>query len=158
MGGKKKGGRKPAAAKAAAAPKPPMKRAPANKQSANVVGQRLITQVLKPAEDARVSPDRKVRKMRASPFNKKSGAVLGKNTSGSSTSHESEEVSPPISSLGSLEEEVSEVIVAPKARPQRANRGKKTTYVISDSDTEEDDIVLSDDTDFDGDDFDGDDD
>uniref|UniRef100_M1A902 DNA topoisomerase 2 n=1 Tax=Solanum tuberosum TaxID=4113 RepID=M1A902_SOLTU len=157
VGGKKKGGRKPAAAKAAAAPKPPKKRAPANKQSQSV-GQRLITQVLKPAEDAGVSPDRKVRKMRESPFNKKSGAVMGRNTSSSSsTSHESE-VSPPIPSLGSLEEEVSEVVVAPKARPQRANR-TKTTYVISDSDSEEDndDIELSDDdvelsdTDSDGD-------
>lgn len=145
VGGKKKGGRKPAAAKAAAAPKPPGKRAPANNQSQSV-GQRLITQVLKPAEDAGVSPDRKVRKMRASPFNKKSGAVMGKNTSSSSTSHESEEVSPLIPSLGSLDEEVSEVVVAPKARPQRATK-KTTTYVISDSDTEEDndDIEISDD-------------
>ncbi|WMV10796.1 hypothetical protein MTR67_004181 [Solanum verrucosum] len=154
VGGKKKGGRKPAAAKAAAAPKPPpKKRAPANKQSQSV-GQRLITQVLKPAEDAGVSPDRKVRKMRESPFNKKSGAVMGRTTSSSSTSHESE-VSPPIPSLGSLEEEeVSEVVVAPKARPQRANRTKKTTYVISDSDSDSeednDDIELSD-TDSDGD-------
>lgn len=146
VGGKKKGGRKPAAAKAAAAPKPPGKKAPANNQSQSV-GQRLITQVLKPAEDAGVSPDRKVRKMRASPFNKKSGAVMGKNTSSSSTSsHESEEVSPLIPSLGSLDEEVSEVVVAPKARPQRATK-KTTTYVISDSDTEEDndDIEISDD-------------
>ncbi|KAH0726097.1 hypothetical protein KY284_001962 [Solanum tuberosum] len=158
VGGKKKGGRKPAAAKAAAAPKPPKKRAPANKQSQSV-GQRLITQVLKPAEDAGVSPDRKVRKMRESPFNKKSGAVMGRNTSSSSTSSHESEVSPPIPSLGSLEEEVSEVVVAPKARPQRANRTKKTTYVISDSDSEEDndDIELSDDdvelsdTDSDGD-------
>ncbi|MCD9645177.1 DNA topoisomerase 2 [Datura stramonium] len=150
--GKKKGGRKPAAAKAAA-PKPPKKRAPANKQSQSI-GQRLITEVLKPAEDAGASPDRKVRKMRESPFNKKSGSLLEKNTSSSSTLQESEEVSP-VSSLGSLEEEVSEVAVAPKARPQRVNRAKKTTYVISDSDTEEDDnndFEPSDYSDFDDDD------
>ncbi|KAJ8565608.1 hypothetical protein K7X08_008184 [Anisodus acutangulus] len=116
---KKKGGRKPATTKvAAAAAKPPKKRAPANKQSQSI-GQRLITEVLKPAEDAGVSPDRKVRKMRESPFNKKSGAVLQSS----------------VSSLGSLEEVSSEAVVAPKARPQRVNRGKKTTCVISDSDT-----------------------
>ncbi|KAK4379698.1 hypothetical protein RND71_001560 [Anisodus tanguticus] len=136
---KKKGGRKPATTKAAAAAKPPKKRAPAKKQSQSI-GQRLITQVLKPAEDAGVSPDRKVRKMRESPFNKKSGAVLQS----------------PVSSLGSLEEQVSEAVVAPKARPQRVNRGKKTTYVISDSDTDEEennDFEPSDDSDSDGDDY-----
>ncbi|KAJ8573579.1 hypothetical protein K7X08_010090 [Anisodus acutangulus] len=135
---KKKGGRKPATTKEAAA-KPPKKRAPAKKQSQSI-GQRLITQVLKPAEDAGVSPDRKVRKMRESPFNKKSGAVLQS----------------PVSSLGSLEEQVSEAVVAPKARPQRVNRGKKTTYVISDSDTDEEennDFEPSDDSDSDGDDY-----
>ncbi|KAK4372152.1 hypothetical protein RND71_007536 [Anisodus tanguticus] len=103
---KKKGGRKPATTKvAAAAAKPPKKRAPANKQSQSI-GQRLITEVLKPAEDAGVSPDRKVPRVRLF-----------------------------ADSSGTLEEVSSEAVVAPKARPQRVNRGKKTTCVISDSDT-----------------------
>ncbi|KAL8496050.1 hypothetical protein ACS0TY_019960 [Phlomoides rotata] len=133
---KTKGGRKPANAKAAAKP-PARKRGPASKQS-ELIGQKLITEVLKPAES---SPDKKVRKMRASPFNKKSSSILGRtinvdddeeeeNAPGSGTS---------VSTLGSASE-----VAAPVARPTRANRGK-TKYVISDdSESDADDIVDSD--------------
>ncbi|NP_001313088.1 DNA topoisomerase 2-like [Nicotiana tabacum] len=152
VGGKKKGGRKPATAKAApaAAKQPPKKRGPANKQAVGI-GQKLITSILKPAENTdNSSPEKKVRKMRASPFNEKSGAVLGKNKG--STLQENEDASP-VSSLGSLEDEVNEAVVAPKAR---VTRGKKTTYVISDSDNEDNtnEFEPTDDSEFDGDDSD----
>ena len=44
------------------------------------MGQKLLTDInmLKPAENPWISPEKKVRKMRASPFNKKSGSVLGR--------------------------------------------------------------------------------
>ncbi|KAL4291801.1 hypothetical protein GQ457_14G024050 [Hibiscus cannabinus] len=126
----KKGGRKPAANSKAS--KPPAaaarKRGPAGKQQQ----QKFLTQMLKPAsvaESSGISPEKKVRKMRASPFNKKSGSVLGKGNTSSlpsmaeiDTDEEDEEVA---------------VVVEPRARPQRANR-TKTTYVVSDSETEED--------------------
>lgn len=111
----KKGGRK-----AAGNAKPPAaatkKRGPAaNKQG---VGQKLLTEMLKPAEN---SPEKKVRKMRASPFNKKSGSKLANETSGSP-------------SVPDNTEEVMEVAPA-KPRPQRANR-RQMTYVLSDSESE----------------------
>ena len=77
----KKGGRKPAAnAKAGKAPAAAKKRGAANKQQPQTLGQKLLTDILKPAENSRISPEKKVRKMRASPFNKKrqSGSVLGR--------------------------------------------------------------------------------
>ncbi|GMI87135.1 topoisomerase II [Hibiscus trionum] len=125
----KKGGRKPAANSKAG--KPPAaaarKRGPASKQQQ----QKLLTQMLKPAsvaESSGISPEKKVRKMRASPFNKKSGSVLGKANASSlpsmaeiDTDEEDEEVA---------------VVVEPRSRPQRANR-TKTTYVVSDSETED---------------------
>ncbi|KAK3030786.1 hypothetical protein RJ639_035451 [Escallonia herrerae] len=127
---KKKGGRKPKATTTAA--KPPVatkKRAPASKQPANI-GQKLITEAFKPAENIGVSPEKKVRKMRASPFHKKSGSVLGRmdkvdedNAGGSASSLDSTE-------------DVGE-IVAPRARPQRVNRGNTTRYVLSDSESDE---------------------
>ncbi|KAJ4969606.1 hypothetical protein NE237_002705 [Protea cynaroides] len=117
------------------------KRGQANKQPPPaLLGQRLITEILKPGENAGVSPEKKVRKMRASPFNKKSGSLLGKG----------KEVSPMNTdelSLSSDSEVEVEVVPAPalaRPRPQRANRGK-TKYVISDSDSEED---PADDSDF----------
>ena len=47
-------------------------------QSEPVLSQKLITEVLKPAENAGISPEKKVRRMGASPFNKKSESVLGR--------------------------------------------------------------------------------
>ncbi|KVI00753.1 Arginine repressor C-terminal-like domain-containing protein [Cynara cardunculus var. scolymus] len=131
---KKRGGGR----KVVAATKPPTgatkKRGPAAKKSQQTVpdGQRLITEALKPA----ASPEKKVRKMRPSPFNKKSGSMLGR--------------------LSSSEEEMvaetsGEVAAPPpNARPQRVNR-RKTTYVVSDSDESEEDKP-SEDSEFDDDD------
>ncbi|XP_071690080.1 DNA topoisomerase 2 [Rutidosis leptorrhynchoides] len=134
-GEKKKGGRKAAAAK------PPAggtkKRGPAAKTGGT---QKLITEVLKPVTEA--SPEKKVRKMRPSPFNKKSGSVLGKMNK-KNDDDEEEEV------MMSVGESSGEVAPA-KPRPQRANR-KKMTYVLSDSDEEEDEDEAAEDSDFDDD-------
>ncbi|KAA8520228.1 hypothetical protein F0562_014484 [Nyssa sinensis] len=139
---KKKGGRKPTKNDAKAA-KPPAAAKKRGKQQSQVIGQRLITEVLKPAENSGISPEKKVRKMRASPFNKKSSSVLGiskEDEAKISTGTEEKAGSSPAESA----EEMSEVI-APRARPQRANRGK-ATYVVSDSESDEatDDSTFSD--------------
>ncbi|GFP92089.1 DNA topoisomerase 2 [Phtheirospermum japonicum] len=151
---KKKGGRrKPVNAKAT---KPPLagtkKRGPAanSKQSQNL-GQKLITEVLKPAEN---SPEKKVRKMRASPFNKKSSSILGRAAAINLDDDEEEDMSPEqgnsVSSLGSGTDN-SEVVAR---RPQRGNR-TQAKYVISDDEPDEDTEVSDaadeedDDSDFD---------
>ncbi|CAM8927292.1 unnamed protein product [Rhodiola kirilowii] len=86
------------------------KRQPAKKQ---MVGQKLVTDMLKPAVE---SPEKKVRKMRASPFNKKSGSFT----------------------TNSIEEEVNESEPAiTRARPQRGNR-RPATYVLSESEDDDD--------------------
>ncbi|OWM78385.1 DNA topoisomerase 2 [Punica granatum] len=115
----KKGGKKPSAAAT-------RKRGPANKTIA--AGQKLLTDMLKPSENSDISPEKKVRRMRASPFNRKSSI-------------------PTISeeSLGSNERDEEAPVLPSRARPQRANRQQKK-YVVSDSDTEED--VADDDSDF----------
>lgn len=92
--------------------------------------------MLKPAaENAGISPEKKVRKIRASPFNKKSSSIMGRGVN-----KETEETS----GSGSVNLEDS-MEVAARARPKRATR-VQAKYVISDSDTEEDDgtIELSD--------------
>ncbi|XVE99507.1 hypothetical protein REPUB_Repub03eG0204900 [Reevesia pubescens] len=135
--GGKKGGRKPAAnSKAAKPPAAAKKRGPAaGKQSQ--AQQKLLTEMLKPAaEGSGISPDKQVRKMRASPFNKKSGSVLGR----VGISKELETITDSEETFGSASmsenngEEVTEVI-QPRSRPQRANR-KQSTYVLSDSETD----------------------
>lgn len=120
-------GRKKTTAKPTAATT--KKRGQANKAT-QLVGQKLITDVLKPVEEnPGISPEKKVRRMRLSPCDKKSGSVLGRlkakeDEVGSSDSEE--------------DQEINEVVVtAPKARPIRANRGR-ATYVISESDEDED--------------------
>ncbi|MED6185751.1 DNA topoisomerase 2 [Stylosanthes scabra] len=153
---KKKGGRKPAAQNAkkpaAAATR---KRGAGNKQS-QLLGQKFITDMLKPAESSgNSSPEKKVRKMRESPFNKKSGSVLSRvaqkegSSSGEMSFGSGSSVSASI-----MEEEVVEV--APSAarnRPQRANR-TQAKYVISESESddddedEDDDVDSTDDSDF----------
>ncbi|XP_021890757.1 DNA topoisomerase 2 isoform X1 [Carica papaya] len=139
----KKGGRKPAANKSkAAAAKPPAparKRGPATKKSQGL-GQKLVTEMLKPAENPGVSPEKKMRKMRASPFNKKSGSVLSEVSSEQETS-ESGELQGSASSLNS---EASEMVIPARPRPQRGNR-TRVKYVVSDSESEK----ASDDSDFD---------
>ncbi|KAH6759755.1 topoisomerase II [Perilla frutescens var. frutescens] len=141
---KKKGGRKPANGKAA---KPPLaatkKRAPAASKQSQLVGQKLITEVLKPAAN---SPEKKVRKMRSSPFNKKSGSILGRTIS-IDDEEEGDASENSASTLGSASDAAAAV-----ARPKRANRGK-ATYVVSDdseSDNAEDldDSAAEEDSDF----------
>lgn len=133
----KKGGRKPAAnAKAAKAPVAAKKREAPKKQQPKTLGQKLVTDMLKPAANSMFSPEKKVRKMRESPFNKKSGSVLGK------VGGENEATGSEPSTSASTEETVE---VAPaRARPQRVNR-KQTRYVLSDSESENSPV----DTDFD---------
>ena len=76
---RKKGRGKPAAnAKAVKAPPAAKKKGVGNKQQPQTLGQKLLTNILKPAKNSGISPEKKVRKMRASPFNKKSGSVLGR--------------------------------------------------------------------------------
>ncbi|KAM3733934.1 hypothetical protein ACB098_11G175300 [Castanea mollissima] len=129
----KKGGRKPAAnAKAGKAPAAAKKRGAANKQQPQTLGQKLLTDMLKPAENSGISPEKKVRKMRASPFNKKSGSVLG-GVGKVNEVTENEENSGSASTSASTEETIE---VAPaRARPQRVNRAQ-TRYVLSDSESE----------------------
>ncbi|XP_042007097.1 DNA topoisomerase 2-like isoform X1 [Salvia splendens] len=140
---KKKGGRKPANGKAVGKPPPAAtkKRAPASKKP-QLVGQKLITQVLKPAE---VSPDKKVRKMRASPFNKKSGSILGR-TINVDDDEEEDASEASASTLGSATDAAPSVV-----RPKRANRAQMK-YVISDSESDQadddDDTAHEEDSDF----------
>lgn len=131
----KKGGRKPANGKAAAKPPAGVKKRGPGKQS-QLLGQKLISDILKPTEN---SPEKKVRKMRASPFNKKSGSILGRamNVDNDEEGTSAETDQP----------------VAPRARPQR-NRMPTTTYVISDesdndsADNFDSDAEVDDDSDF----------
>lgn len=144
----KKGGRKPANAKAAA--KPPTgakKRGPASKQQ-QVLGQKLITEVLKPAAES--SPEKKVRKMRASPFNKKSSSILGRGATSIDDEENDGETSKEQENSASTVGSVTDVA----ARPKRVNR-RQTSYVISDDSESEaaeediDDSDASEDSDFD---------
>ncbi|XP_011621441.1 DNA topoisomerase 2 isoform X2 [Amborella trichopoda] len=89
-----------------------------------ILNQKLITEVLKPVG---VSPEKKVRKMRASPFNKKSGSVLGR-IERESKAEESKDGSPL-----SLERE-EKVVMAARNRPQRAKPAPK--YILSDSESD----------------------
>ena len=130
---KKKGGRKAAAAndKAAKPPAATKRRGQASKQSQGL-GQQLLTEMLKPAEESGISPEKKVRKMRASPFNKKSSSLLGGIHKGDDTGNETMPAS-------STSENADVIDVPAKARPQRATR-KQTTYVLSDSESEDSDF------------------
>ncbi|KAG9456462.1 hypothetical protein H6P81_000970 [Aristolochia fimbriata] len=138
-GGKRGGGRKPAnAAKAKTGQgqgqgrKRGVAGAAGNK---TMLTQKLMTEMLKPAETTTISPEKKVRKMRASPFNKKSGSLLGR------TNEDEEEGASPESSESAA--------AAPTAvRPKRTNR-VQAKYVISDSESEG--AAATDDSDFDGD-------
>lgn len=138
--GGKKGGRKPANdnSKTSAAAK---KRGAAAATSKPILGQKLINEMLKPAENSGNSPEKKVRKMRPSPFNKKSSSVLNRINKKKGKDEESTE------SGSSDEDEEVTVVPEPRARPQR-NRAQQTKYVLSDSESEEE-AAASDDSDFD---------
>lgn len=138
---KRKGGRKPAAnAKAANPTAATKRRGPASKQSQGL-GQKLLTEMLKPAEDTGISPEKKVRKMRASPFNKKSSSVLGQ-------VHKEDEANE--SGSASTSESTGVIELPARARPQRANR-TQTRYVLSDSESEKEDSDFAQDNDDDSD-------
>ncbi|CAN6696972.1 unnamed protein product [Malus baccata var. baccata] len=141
----KRGGTKAAGKPKAAASKPPAaakkRGAAANKQQQPQTssGQKLLTDMLKPAaESSRASPEPKVRKMRASPFNKKSGSVMGRVGLADEMIESDDKVDTPST------EERSEAPVVARARPQRENR-RQTRYVLSDSESE----PASEDSDFD---------
>lgn len=136
--GRKGRGRKPANEKAKPATTT-RKRGPAQ-SSKPVLSQKLFTEVLKPAENGGNSPEKKVRKMRDSPFNKRSGSVLGRPTSSPSGSEDSNGPSP------SGPAETTNVVAAARTRPKRENR-TKAVYVLSDSEIEEE--PPTDDSDFD---------
>ncbi|URE07085.1 hypothetical protein MUK42_20585 [Musa troglodytarum] len=137
--GRKGRGRKPANEKAKPATTT-RKRGPAQ-SSKPVLSQKLITEVLKPAENGGNSPEKKVRKMRNSPFNKRSGSVLGRPPSSPSGSGDSSGPSP-----GGPAETTNEVAAA-RTRPKRENR-TKAVYVLTDSEIEEEEPP-TDDSDFD---------
>lgn len=136
---KKGRGRKPPAA---AKPKAPAtrKRAPAQGNAK----QKKIDEMLKPTEDnntSALSPENKVRKMRDSPFNKKSGSILQRgSTAASASSETTAEASPPSGSS-------AEPVFA--AQPRRTARATKKPVYISDSDPEDEVVELTDDSDFD---------
>ncbi|KAJ9691502.1 hypothetical protein PVL29_013627 [Vitis rotundifolia] len=136
---KKKGRRKPAANAKEAAAKPAAaannEGGAANKQQPQLLGQTLLTEIFKPSETLGISPEKMVRKMRSSPFNKKSGSVLGRST-GEDKTTETEE------NLGG---ESKEVVIPARTRPQRVIR-VRTWYVLSDSESDQ----PTDDSDFDG--------
>lgn len=144
---REKGRRKPANTKAAKPPAATKKRGAAANRNSQLVGQKLITEVLKPTENLGISPEKKVRRMRPSPFNKKSGSVLGKlsQKEDNKVSLENEEQESPASASASGSTEEMAQFVAPRARPQRGGgkRGK-AVYVLSETESDE----VSDDSDF----------
>lgn len=144
--GKKKGGRKPAAQNAKKAPAAAARKRNVGGKQSQFLGQKLITDML---ESTGISPEKKVRKMRASPFNKKSSSVLGRVAAADKDDSVSEDLSG--DSAGSsprITEEVVEIAPPPaRARPQRANR-RQTTYVLSESESDNDSDVDEDYSDF----------
>ncbi|XP_078428797.1 topoisomerase II isoform X3 [Wolffia australiana] len=115
--------------------KKPATKKPAAAQ-AGPVGRRGRPAAAKKPAQPKASPEKKVRKIRPSPFNKKSGSILGRaGAAGAGSS--SGESSP-------------EVVAAPeRPRPQRANRAPapaRTYLVLSDSESE--DLPEEDDSDF----------
>ncbi|AQK73813.1 DNA topoisomerase 2 [Zea mays] len=138
---KKGRGKKPAAA--AVKPKAPAARKRAPTQGGKAT-QKKIDEMLKVTEDntsSALSPEKKVRKMRPSPFNKKSGSILQRGSTAASASSETiAEASPP---SGSSEEPVA------AAKPRRTARATKKHVYISESDPEDEVVELSDDSDFD---------
>ncbi|OVA09460.1 DNA topoisomerase II [Macleaya cordata] len=129
----KQGGRKLAANSKAAKPViETRKRGPTKKQ---LLSQKLITDVLKLVENAGASPEKKVRKIRASPFNKKSNSMLGRiDDKDKELSPMNSEEKSGSSSPSSSPEESSEV-VAERPRPHRANR-RVGKYVVSESESD----------------------
>jgi len=127
--------------KTAAATKP---KAAATRKRAPAQGKAVM---LKPTEDSNTSapsPEKKVRKMRESPFNKKSGSILQRgSTAAASSSETTAEASPPSGSS-------AEPAAAPQPRRTARATTSKPVY-ISESDPEDEVVELTDDSDFDAD-------
>ncbi|KAG2653254.1 hypothetical protein PVAP13_1NG440800 [Panicum virgatum] len=123
----------------AAATKP---KAAATRKRAPAQGKAMM---LKPTEDSNTSapsPEKKVRKMRESPFNKKSGSILQRaSTAAASSSETTAEASPPSGSS-------AEPAAAPQPRRTARATTSKPVY-ISESDPEDEVVELTDDSDFD---------
>ncbi|KAG8071989.1 hypothetical protein GUJ93_ZPchr0006g44923 [Zizania palustris] len=139
---KKGRGRKPAAEKPKAAAT--RKRAPAQGKA---MRQKVMEEIFKPTDDNNTSapsPEKKVRKMRASPFHKKSGSILQKGATASTSTEDTESSS----ALGSSAEPVA-------PRPTRQTRGNKKSYEVQElSDDTEDEVQdISADSDFEDSDF-----
>lgn len=100
------------------------------------LGQKLITQMLEPTENSGISPEKKVRKIRESPFNKKSGSMLGRKIGEEEEEVEAGNEGKMMGSASSetTDEEVGRVLLA-RGRSQRTNR-TQVRYVVSDSDSE----------------------
>ncbi|XP_023527823.1 DNA topoisomerase 2 isoform X4 [Cucurbita pepo subsp. pepo] len=100
------------------------------------LGQKLITQMLEPTENSGISPEKKVRKIRESPFNKKSGSMLGRKIGEEEEEVEAGNEGKMMGSASSetTDEEVGRVPLA-RGRSQRTNR-TQVRYVVSDSDSE----------------------
>ena len=92
--------------------------------------------MLKPAENPGISPEKKVRKMRASPFNKKSGSVLGRVGEENETSPGDEENSGSASTSASTEESIE--VVPASARPQKVS-DSESENATEDSESDEED-------------------
>ncbi|KAG0474606.1 hypothetical protein HPP92_014292 [Vanilla planifolia] len=121
--GKKERGKRANKTKATASTKP------GAGQSKQVLSQKLISEMFQPQENAENSPEKKVRRIRPSPFNKKSASFLNRaGTSDDSSSGTSVDV-----------EQMDSV--AKVARPKRENR-TRAVYVESDQESEEDDSSL----------------
>uniref|UniRef100_A0A0A9CM65 Uncharacterized protein n=1 Tax=Arundo donax TaxID=35708 RepID=A0A0A9CM65_ARUDO len=116
------------------------KRAPAQGKA---MRQKKIEEMIKPTDDSNTSapPEKKVRKMRDSPFNKKSGSILQRGVTAAATSSNSAEASSPSGSS-------AEPIAAPQ--PRRTSRAtKKPVVYVSESDESDDEVVeLTDDSEF----------
>ncbi|KAF6995935.1 hypothetical protein CFC21_012354 [Triticum aestivum] len=119
---KKTKGRKPAAEKPKATTI--RKRAPAQSK---VMKQKVMEEIFKPTDDSNLSapsPEKKVRRIRSSPFNKKSGSLLQREA-GASTGAEDAEAPP----SGSSAEPVA---------PRRTVRERKVAIVYADSGSDDD--------------------
>ncbi|XP_057524513.1 DNA topoisomerase 2 isoform X1 [Amaranthus tricolor] len=106
---------------------------PAKKGRGRPAKHKVIPKAATTSDTTDISPEKKVRRMRESPFNKKSGSVMNTgelDTSSGKSSIGSVGIS--ALSLDSIDEEV----VPARARPQRANR-RQAAYVLSDSDSDD---------------------
>lgn len=106
---------------------------PAKKGRGRAAKHKVIMKAAATSDTTDTSPEKKVRRMRESPFNKKSGSVMNSGELETSSAKSS------IGSLGisalSLDS-IDEEVVPVRARPQRANR-RQAAYVLSDSDSDD---------------------